>query len=304
MLKFPIRAAFDAQGYATNDEADEAAEHWLCSAYKDLQQHYSLPDWPKAYNEKLEEWGAFSKGALKVWLHCKLEAECHSRRVGQHSNERDRQFTEIDRLIKSLLETKLYSQADNADAMDSPGPLDARPTMHNIRCPVKGPMIVIRSRPDGMGEKTLEVSSFIKVDSMDKLTGAYSRYGIIGVSLNINGAFKVGFQGQGNPGPWTVGPSVYSIMLINVASTVKEGALYPAKPYHEDVDFAHLCDERQLVVGKQPVTRKFFDSARSCGSSDTLRADHQDQSKAPSILGAPVHMAIGQNRADLLPAGV
>ncbi len=26
---------------------------------------------------------------------------------------------------------------------------------------------------------------------MDKLTGAYSRYGIIGVSLNINGAFKV-----------------------------------------------------------------------------------------------------------------
>ncbi len=39
-------------------------------------------------------------------------------------------------------------------------------------------------------------------------------------------------------------------MLINVASTVKEGALYPAKPYHEDVDFAHLCNERQLVVVK------------------------------------------------------
>ena len=40
------------------------------------------------------------------------------------------------------------------------------------------------------------------------------------------------------------------MMLINVASTVKEGALYPAKPYHEDVDFAHLCNERQLVVVK------------------------------------------------------
>ncbi len=38
---------------------------------------------------------------------------------------------------------------------------------------------------------TLQVSNFIEVDSMDKLTGAYSRYGIIGVSLNLNGAFKV-----------------------------------------------------------------------------------------------------------------
>lgn len=38
---------------------------------------------------------------------------------------------------------------------------------------------------------TLQVSRFVEVDSMDKLTGAYSRYGIIGVSLNINGAFKV-----------------------------------------------------------------------------------------------------------------
>ena len=37
----------------------------------------------------------------------------------------------------------------------------------------------------------LQVRSVIIVDSMDKLTGAYSRYGIIGVSLNINGAFKV-----------------------------------------------------------------------------------------------------------------
>ncbi len=126
MLKIPIRAAFDAQGDTTSDEADEAGEHWLCSAYKDLQQQYSLPDWPKAYNEKLEEWGAFSKGALKVWLLCKLEAEYRSRRVGQHNNERDRQFTETDRLIKSLLETKLYSQAENTDALDLPGDYQAQ----------------------------------------------------------------------------------------------------------------------------------------------------------------------------------
>lgn len=121
MLKIPIRAAFDGQGDDISDEADESAKHWLCSAYKELQQQYSLPDWPTAYDEKLEEWGAFSTGALKVWLHCKLGAEYHSRGVGQHSNERDRQFTETDRLIKSLLETKLYSGADNADAINSPG---------------------------------------------------------------------------------------------------------------------------------------------------------------------------------------
>lgn len=57
---------------------------------------------------------------------------------------------------------------------------------------------------------------------------------------------QVGF----NRAPWVVTPSVYSMMLVNVESTVTRGALYPAKPYHEDVDFAHLCEEKQLVVVK------------------------------------------------------
>lgn len=60
--------------------------------------------------------------------------------------------------------------------------------------------------------------------------------------------FQVGFQGK--RAPWGVTPSVYSMMLVNVNSTVTEGALYPAKPYHEDVDFAHLCEERHLVMVK------------------------------------------------------
>lgn len=55
---------------------------------------------------------------------------------------------------------------------------------------------------------------------------------------------------QGCPGPWKVTPSVYSMLLINVASTVSLGALYPAKPYQEDIVFAHLCEEKQLVVAK------------------------------------------------------
>ena len=70
-----------------------------------------------------------------------------------------------------------------------------------------------------------------------------------GSFMTQNKAFlQVGLQGC--PGPWTVTPSVYSMLLINVASTVGLGALYPAKPYHEDVDYAHLCEEKQLVVAK------------------------------------------------------
>ena len=37
------------------------------------------------------------------------------------------------------------------------GSSNARPTIPDIRCPVKGPMIVIRSRPDGMGEKVVYI---------------------------------------------------------------------------------------------------------------------------------------------------
>lgn len=31
---------------------------------------------------------------------------------------------------------------------------------------------------------------------------------------------------------------------------MERGALYPAKAYHEDVDFAHICDDKQLVAVK------------------------------------------------------
>ena len=52
------------------------------------------------------------------------------------------------------------------------------------------------------------------------------------------------------PSPWSITPSVYSMLLINVEQTVRKGALYPAKPYHEDVDFAHLCNEKGLIVAR------------------------------------------------------
>ena len=40
------------------------------------------------------------------------------------------------------------------------------------------------------------------------------------------------------------------MVLVNVKRTVEEDVLYPAKPYWEDIDFAHLCEEAKLVVVK------------------------------------------------------
>ncbi|DBB00174.1 TPA: hypothetical protein ACH3X1_014010 [Trebouxia sp. C0004] len=59
---------------------------------------------------------------------------------------------------------------------------------------------------------------------------------------------KVGMKGGSNP--WTITHSLYSAVLLNVHSTMERGALYPAKAYHEDVDFAHVCDDKQLVAVK------------------------------------------------------
>ncbi len=89
-------------------------------------------------------------------------------------------------------------------------------------------------------------------------------------------ALQVGLKGKGCPGPWVVTPSVYSMLLINTASTVQRGALYPAKPYHEDVDFAHLCEEKQLVVVKcnwlffHKVRQTYLFALCTCALQDTL----------------------------------
>ena len=64
----------------------------------------------------------------------------------------------------------------------------------------------------------------------------------------------------GHQRPWNVTHSAYSLLLVNVCSTVNQGALYPAKAYHEDVDFAHLCEEKHLVVVK--CNWLFFEKVR------------------------------------------
>lgn len=55
---------------------------------------------------------------------------------------------------------------------------------------------------------------------------------------------------HGGVDPWTVTHSVYSAVLLNVQSTVTCGAFYPAKAYHEDVDFPHICEDKKLVAVK------------------------------------------------------
>ena len=55
---------------------------------------------------------------------------------------------------------------------------------------------------------------------------------------------------HGGVDPWTVTHSVYSAVLLNVQSTVACGAFYPAKAYHEGVDFPHICEDHKLVAVK------------------------------------------------------
>lgn len=115
MLKHPIKAAFTPDGSTL---PDEASDHWLCGAYAEAKL---LPLWPASFEEESDEWTAFSRGALQVWIGCKLKAEQQSHVAGHHSNNIDRQFTETDRLIKSLLETKVYTSTTGSEASTSTG---------------------------------------------------------------------------------------------------------------------------------------------------------------------------------------
>ena len=112
MLKSPIKAAVDQKNL------DE--QHWLLSAYDDLQAQYLLPAWPALYEcEDVTAWSDFKKSALKVWLYCKMQAEEHGTCL--HSSECDRQFTETDRLVKSLLMFEAFSEEE------SNGPMQTKP---------------------------------------------------------------------------------------------------------------------------------------------------------------------------------
>lgn len=59
---------------------------------------------------------------------------------------------------------------------------------------------------------------------------------------------QVGMEGRA--APWKVTHSIYSMFMLNLAETVAKHVFWPAKPYHDDVDFPQLCEERAMVAAK------------------------------------------------------
>jgi len=115
VLRFPLQSAFDSK---VDDEDDE--EHWLKTTYTQLQTVYQLPKWSAAVWNDMH-WNEFESALLKVWLHVKMSSENSRHAVGHHSTEADRQFTETDRLIKSLVKTRVFSRAKSHEGLE---PLD------------------------------------------------------------------------------------------------------------------------------------------------------------------------------------
>lgn len=40
------------------------------------------------------------------------------------------------------------------------------------------------------------------------------------------------------------------MFLLDVKHTVAARAFWPAKPYHDDIDFPRICEEKELVAAK------------------------------------------------------
>lgn len=55
---------------------------------------------------------------------------------------------------------------------------------------------------------------------------------------------------HGGPAPWKATHSIYSMFLLDVKHTVAVGAYWPAKPYHDDIDFPRICEEKGFVAAK------------------------------------------------------
>ncbi len=120
MLKSPIRAALEQ----TKDNASKVSaglakstEHWLCAEYQQLELEHNLPPWSSCCDQEDGEWTKFEMSALKVWLHCKVRADCQEgcHVTGVHSGEHEKQFTQTDRIVKSLMELEAFSEEASND---------------------------------------------------------------------------------------------------------------------------------------------------------------------------------------------
>lgn len=132
ILRRPLESALQSQ---TDNDGD--TEHWLKVEYDKLLQMYSLPVWPTALNNGgggQTDWTDSDKALLRVWLHAKMDAEESRHAVGYNSSEKDRQFNETDRLIKSLVSTRVFSQAESQHGLREPGSTAGIAQATNIDC--------------------------------------------------------------------------------------------------------------------------------------------------------------------------
>ncbi|CAM9719306.1 unnamed protein product, partial [Pylaiella littoralis] len=109
-------------------------------------------------------------------------------------------------------------------------------------------------------KKTAEETHMIPTTVAD-FCGKPDHYGVLGISRH-------GLGSENNEAikrPFDVNHSVYSFCLLNVRSTVKQGAYYPIKRYWEDVEFNHIVDEKGLVVC---MFRKFSHSKKNLQPND------------------------------------
>lgn len=130
ILRRPLESAFQSTA-----DGDDVIEHWLKTEYYKLLQRYQLPKWPTALNKGDGDWTDADKALLRVWLHAKMDAEESRHAVGHHSTEKQRQFNETDRLIKTLVNTRVFSQAESREGLREAGSTagDASATHKNCK---------------------------------------------------------------------------------------------------------------------------------------------------------------------------
>ena len=115
MLRLPLQLAMDVGG--------DAEQSWLQSVYEQVQSEYNLSAWcgRLSANAGGEFWTASDQHILKAWLYAKLDSEETRAAVGHQSLDRLRQFSETDRLVKSLVATAVCTPAETCAPLPTSG---------------------------------------------------------------------------------------------------------------------------------------------------------------------------------------
>lgn len=127
---------------------------------------------------------------------------------------------------------------------------------------------------------TPPIRSTRNIATVRDLCGWPGHYGIIGISRHGYGCRN----SKSTTEPFDVTHSLYSFCLLNVRSTVVNGASYPMKQYAQDIEFNHIVDEKGLVVCKY---RKFSHSKKNLQPIQTRQPGYVWRPPCPSRPFAP-----------------